>query len=110
VIRFLINKSTIQKDLTTEEWEGLERAQDGEARVYLLRPLLARFVVDDKGKPVPKELALRQLGKIPVDEFLKDVVYAFVNAMKESAVPNASGRPSSLDSEASSTPPSPSGA
>src|SRR3990172_1982968 len=110
VIRFLINKDTIKKDLSTEEWEALERAQDGEARIYHLRPLLARFVVDDKGKPVLRAQALRQLGAMPLEEFLTDVVAAFTNAMKETAVPNASGRPSNSDSEAISTPPSPTGA
>lgn len=106
-IRFQINRETIMHDITIEEWEAMERAQDGDAKIYRLRPVLARFVVGEDGKLIPQEQALKEMGKIPFDEFMKDVFTAFFDALKDSAVPNASGSSSKLPSEAS-TPASPS--
>ena len=107
MIRFLINREKI--GLTWEEYETIELAQDGDVKMRRLRPVVARFMVDEKDQPLPHSQALAILGALPMEE-VKDVFEQFANAMRESAVPNASGRPLNSDSEASLTPPSPTGA
>ena len=74
-----------------------------------LRPVVARFMVDENDKPLLHSQALTILGKLPMSE-VKDIFEQFANAMKEGAVPNGNGRQSNSDSEAASTPPSPIGA
>jgi hypothetical protein len=91
MVRFQINKSTIAKEISTQEYEALEMAQDGDAKVYRLRPLVARFMVDDNGLPIPHAQAVRELGKLPLEEFLQDVVTAFTGALMETAIPKANG-------------------
>ena len=107
MIRFLINREKI--GLTWEEYETIELAQEGDVKMRRLRPVVARFMVDENNQPLPHTQALAILGKLPMDE-VKDVFEQFANAMRESAIPNGSGRQSSLASEASLTPPSPTGA
>jgi hypothetical protein len=104
-IRFQINKETILKSISTEEWEAMEMAQDGEAKIYRLRPLLARFMVDDEGKPIEHKAALKTLGKLPFEEFMSDVFQAFFKALQGTAVNPQNGNSLSLPS-AANTPPS----
>ncbi len=104
-LRFSMNKELLNS-MTEEEYEAIEMAQDGQARLYRLRPLMARFMVDEQGQSLPHEAAKRQLGQIPMGEWA-DVTNQFANAFRETAIPNANGRPSSSPSEAS-TPASPS--
>lgn len=76
--------------LTWEEYEALERAQEGDVKMFRLRPLLARFVVDEKGVAVEHSIALAQLGRIPMDQ-VPEVVTAFIESLKGSTVPKANG-------------------
>ena len=91
VIRFQINRGEVMKAISTEEYEAMEMAQDGDAKIYRLRPVLARFMVNDKGEAIPHAAALRTLGKLPFDEFMRDVFPAFFKTLQETAVPNESG-------------------
>lgn len=106
-IRFLINKNLLET-MTEEEYEAIEMAQDGQARLYRLRPLMARFMVDEHNKPLAHEIAKKQLGKVPMGEFA-GVTTQFTEAFRELAVPKASASLSGSHSEASSEVPSPDG-
>ena len=106
-IRFYINKSLLES-MAEEEYEAIEMAQEGEVKLYRLRPLMARFMVDENRKSLPHDAAKKILGKIPMGEF-SNVTMQFVDAFKESAVPNESGSLSNLPLEASSQAPSPVG-
>lgn len=108
-VRFQINRETILKDISTEEWEAMEMAQDGEVKIYRLRPVLARFVVDEAtGKVMPQSLAMKKLGKIPFEEFMSDVFKAFFETLQNLAVPNTNGgslnKPSEADGQTSESP------
>jgi hypothetical protein len=100
-IRFQINEETAYKQIATEEWEAMERAQDGDVKIYRLRPVLARFMVDEEGKPLTQEQALKISGKMPFDEFMGDVFPAFFEALRSAAVPKANGNSSNQLSPAS---------
>jgi hypothetical protein len=100
MIRFQINRDTVRTQISTEEWEAMERAQDGELRIYRLRPVLARFMVAEDGTPIPHAQALRELGKVPLEEFVTDVFGAFFKALQDTAVPKVSASLSSSPSEA----------
>ena len=94
--------------MTWEEYETIELAQEGDVKMRRLRPVVARFMVDENNQPLPHPQALAILGKLTMDE-VKDVFEQFANAMRESAVPNETGRQLNSASEASLTPPSPTG-
>ncbi len=102
-IKFQVNKKTIQDEISTEEWEAMEMAQDGTPRIYRLRPILARFVLGDDGKIMTQADGLKLMAKMPLSEFMRDVFPAFFNALNGTAVPNTSGTPSMSPSTASST-------
>lgn len=76
--------------LTWEEYEALELAQEGELVLHRIRPLLARFVVNDENIPVDHKAAMRLIAKVPMDQ-IKDVIAAFLDALKEKAVPKENG-------------------
>lgn len=99
VIRFRIDKETAPKSISTEEWEAFEMAQDGDVKIYRLRPVLARFLVDEQGQAIPHAQALRTLGKLPIEEFMTDVFSAFFDALKGAAVPKVNGNSLSLPSD-----------
>jgi hypothetical protein len=105
-IRFVINRN--KTGLTWEEFETIELAQEGDVKMRRLRPLVARFMVDESGQPLPHEQAIKVLGKLPLDE-VKDVFQKFAEAMTNSAVPLANRTPSSSPSAANSAAPSPDG-
>jgi hypothetical protein len=92
-IRFHVSEAGI-KGLTLDDYEAMERAQDGDVKMYRLRPLIANFVVDEEGKPVELKAALQQLGKLTMDQ-VADVLQGFFEAMKEQAIPKGSGNSSS---------------
>ena len=96
-IRFVINKE--KTGLTWEEYETIELAQEGDVKMRRLRPLVARFMVDENSQPLPHKQALDILGKLPLDE-VQDVFVKFADAMKVSAVPKANGTPLNSPSEA----------
>ena len=103
-IRFKFDRNN--PGLTWEEYEAIEMAQDGELKMRQMRPLVARFMVDDKGQPIAHKQAMATLGKLPMEE-VRDVFTKFADALKDAAVPNGSGSSSLPPSEAS-TPASPS--
>lgn len=84
--------------MSIEDYEALERAQDGEIRIYRLRPVLCRFMVTEENKPIPFDEALKITSKFGFKEF-GEFASKFFAAMKEKAVPKASGSPSKLPSE-----------
>ena len=94
--------------MAEEEYEAIEMAQEGEVKLYRLRPLMARFMVDENRKPLPHDAAKKILGKIPMGEF-SNVTMQFVDAFKDSAVPPPSGEPLKSPLEAPSVPLSPAG-
>ena len=98
-VNFLVTKD-IFESLSLEEYEAFERAQDGDVKLYQMRPVLARFMVDEKNKAVPHAQAMKVLGKLPVSK-LRETMEKFMEAMREGTVPNVTGGPSSSPSEAS---------
>lgn len=88
-IRFHFTEQST-KSLTWEEYEALERAQDGEMKLYLIRPLLARFVVDEEGAAVSHARAMKMIAKLELTQ-VKDVIQSFMEALKEQAVPKENG-------------------
>jgi hypothetical protein len=90
-ILFQITRELIEA-LPEKDYEVIEMAQDGEVKLYKLRPLLARFVVDDAGAKMPHAAAMRLLGEIPITQW-GDVVNQFANALKTGTVPKANGTP-----------------
>lgn len=94
--------------LSWEEFETFERTQDGEPmKLYRLRPLLARFMVDANGATVAHDVAMKQLAKVPMAN-IKDVVAQFMATLQDTAVPKASGGsskpPSEVEPQASPSP------
>jgi hypothetical protein len=84
----------IAKTLTVEEYEAIERAQDGDTRLYRLRPLMARFVVDEAGQPTQHGIAMQKIGRLNMEQ-MAGVVKGFFEAMKGQAIPKANGNSSS---------------
>jgi len=98
-INFHLSEDVVNQ-LTWEEYEAFERAQDGESiKLYQLRPVLARFVVDENKKPIPHEKAMKQLGKVSMPQ-IKDVVTAFMSSLSNSAIPKGIGNSSNSPLEA----------
>ncbi len=90
--QFYLTKEQIE-EMDTLEYEAFERAQDGEFRMYRLRPAIARFMVDANNKPIPYAVALKQTEKLKVrhyEMFIKN----FFEMMQNTAVPNGNGSPS----------------
>jgi hypothetical protein len=104
VIRFQIDRNSVLKSISTEEFEAMEMAQDGDAKIYRLRPVLARFMVGEDGKIIEHVRAMRTLAKLPFEEFMQDVCPAFFKALQETAVPNPSGGSSKPPLEADTLP------
>ena len=97
-IQFLINEQSVNS-MTWEEFEAFERAQEGDVKLYMLRPVLARFVLNGDNTFMQYDKALKVLGKIPVSK-IRETIDAFVGVLKNNTVPKASGNSSSLPSEA----------
>ena len=85
--------------LTWEEYEYFERAQDGEAKLYQLRPVLARFMVDGDRKLLSHDRAMKLLGKVPVMQ-IQEITKRFYETMKGAAIPKENASPSSSPIEA----------
>jgi hypothetical protein len=84
-----------KKSLTWDDRDTLEALNEGEVTSRGLHNLAARFMVDKDNNYLPHAQAKRILGKLTDDE-IQVVLGKFAEAIKESAVPNASGRPSPL--------------
>lgn len=96
-IHFLINEQSVN-NMTWEEYETFERAQEGDVKLYRLRPILARFMLNGDGFMEHKK-AMDVLAKIPVGK-IKETVSAFMETVKGSAVPPTKGSESKSPSEA----------
>jgi hypothetical protein len=90
-INIVINRRDLES-MPEEEYEAIEMAQDGNVKLYRLRPMIARFVVDAAGAPLPHSAAMRELGKIPTNEW-PDVINKFISAIQGSVIPNENGEP-----------------
>jgi hypothetical protein len=108
-ITFRVNPETIYKEISTEEWEAMERAQDGKPRIYQLRPILARFVVGPDGNLLSQERGMESMRAIPIHDFLNDVFPAFFKTLSEGAVPKGNATQLASRSEASTAPTTPAG-
>ena len=97
-INFRISEQSVN-ELTWEEYETFERAQDGNVKLRDLRPILARFMADDNGAPLEHKKAMAELATLHLGQ-IKDVVAQFMNALQNQAVPKANGNSSPLPSEA----------
>jgi len=87
----------VLKHLTWEDYEALEMAQEGDLKLHKLRPLLARFLVDDNLKPLSQPAAMKEIAKVSMDQ-VPDVIKSFITALKDKAVPKESGLLSPLES------------
>lgn len=105
-LRFKLKPDEIQK-WPEYEYEVLEMALDGIVKLYRLRPIMARYLVDENDQPLTSAAALKQLGEIPIGEW-PVVVRQFMMGIKDAAIPKASGSPSNSISEAPSPTPAPS--
>lgn len=99
-INFHIDQDTVNQ-MSWEEFEAFERAQDGGLKLYQLRPVLARFMVDEKQKPIPQKKAMEALAKITLDK-VQEVIEVFVNAINEGVLPKENGNSLNSPSEAQS--------
>jgi len=98
-IHFHIDENSI-KALTWEEYEAFEQAQDGDMKLYRLRPVLARFVIGENGnKPLPHRKAMQVLGALPLSE-MPNIIETFVNAIRDGVIPKENGSPSNSPLEA----------
>lgn len=98
-IHFHMNEQLVNA-LTWEEFESLELAQDGQMKLYRIRPLLARFMMNGDGQVMDHGKAMLLLGKLPINE-ITGVINQFMAALKESTVPKENGNLSGSPSEAS---------
>ena len=99
-IRFHIVGELVDS-LIWEDGETLERAQEGDVKLYKLRPLLSNFVIDENGKPVKHADAMKLIAKVPFKQ-IPQIVEAFTNALKDGTVPKENGSLSEPLSPASS--------
>ncbi len=107
-IHFLINEQSVN-NMTWEEFETFERAQEGDMKLYRLRPILARFMTNGGNLPVEHDKAMKVLAELPVSK-IKETIEIFMNTLKEGTVPKANGSELKSPIEVVSTDsPSPSG-
>lgn len=98
-IRFRMTEN-VMNSLSTEEYEALERAQDGDIKMYRLRPVFARFVVDEYGMPVDHNKAMKMIGTVPIAQ-IGEIVKGFMSALQGAAVPKKNGNSLSQPSDPS---------
>ena len=96
-INFYITENLIN-DMDASDYEAFERAQDGDIKIYRLRPAMCRFMVDENNQPIPHAQALKISEKLKIRQ-LKDFVQKFFDVMKNSAVPKLNGSPLKSQSE-----------
>lgn len=97
-INFLINEKSVN-NMTWEEYEVFELAQEGDVKLNRLRPILARFMLNGNNDFMEHDKAMKVLAKLPIGK-IKETIEQFMNALKGSVVPKANGTPSPLPSEA----------
>lgn len=64
-------------------WDDLEILESG--KIGASKNILARFVVDDTGQPVPEAQARKQLGNLKMSE-IEGVVKAFMELITGQAI------------------------
>jgi len=99
-VRFLIDEKSVEA-MTWEELETFERAQEGEMKIYNLRPILARFMVNGSDKVMPHDKAMKALGTLPMSK-IKETIELFMGALKDGTVPKVNENSSEQPSEPSS--------
>lgn len=97
-INFYITENAVN-ELEVKDYEALERAEDGDAKLYRLRPVICHFMVDENNKPIPYEKALKISEKMKLKDAM-EFVQKFFEAVKERAVPKANGSLSKSPTEA----------
>ena len=107
-IHFLINEKSIN-DMTWEEFETFERAQEGDMKLYRLRPILARFMTNGNDLPMIHKDAMKILGTLPVSK-IKETIEIFMSTMRDGTIPKVNGSESKSQSDQpSADSPSPDG-
>lgn len=96
-IQFYITEKAVN-EMSAEDYEAFERAQDGEIKMYRLRPAICRFMVNDKNEPIQYEQAMKLSGKMKVGQY-KDFIEKFFNTMSEATIPKANGSSSQSPTE-----------
>jgi len=96
-IIFYITEEAVN-NMEAIDYEAFERAQDGEFKLYRLRPALCRFMVDANNKPVPYQQALKVSEKMKISQ-VKDFIQKFFETVSNNAVPKGNGNLSSSPSE-----------
>jgi hypothetical protein len=77
-IQFMVTEAI--NDLTWDEWIALEEGQGRGTK-----NIMARFMVDESGKPISQEEAVKILGKIKLKE-LAVISSRFWKSLREKAV------------------------
>lgn len=85
--------------LTWGDISTIEMLQEGVVKVFRLQKLSARFMTDEQGQYIPFARAFDILDNLPKEE-MEEVITKFGDAIKEAAIPNASGSSSKLPIEA----------
>lgn len=97
-IKFLINEQSIN-NMTWEEFETFERAQEGDMKLYRLRPVLARFMQNGNNDFMEHNKAMKVLAELPISK-IKETINLFMSTLKDGAIPNANGSESKSPLEA----------
>ena len=88
---FFITEDAIN-EMEAKDYEAFERAQDGEFKLYRVRPAIARFMVDKDNKPIPYTIALKQSEQMKIKKVNKFIT-AFFEVMQNKAIPKESASP-----------------
>lgn len=96
-IQFNITKELFE-NMDAVDYEAFERAQDGDIKMYRLRPAVCRFMVDNNNVPIPYSQALKNSEKMKVKDVL-NFIRQFFESVRDNAIPKGNGTPSSLPSE-----------
>ena len=88
-IRFFITEQSVN-DMDIVDYEAFERAQDGDVKIYRIRPAVCRFMVDENNIPIPYNQALKASEKMKLKDF-KDFINKFFETMQGSAIPKSTG-------------------
>ena len=99
-INFHITEESMNQ-MTWEEFEAFERVQEGDVKLFRLRPVLARFMTNGNGTYLEHKKAEKILGSLPMNK-IQETIELFMDVVRERAVPKANGNSSKQPSEQSS--------
>lgn len=88
-IQFYITEKAVN-EMSAEDYEAFERAQDGEIKMYRLRPAICRFMVDEHNNPIPHEQAMKISGKMKIIQY-KDFIEKFFQTMQDATISKGNG-------------------